>query len=248
MIAPLLLILGIAAVAVAAVALIATLLSAKDDADANFSRQAKPGAPVAKCPLATVKTGLGDDIDKGVSKCPAFAAKLDDLKSKGWTLDYGTAGKGSYCDKNAKKIVIDSNEKGNSTAILETLAHECGHAGYTPDPSVGPAGLTRSEYAAKNANSALKDEGEATLTNVEIKQCLAKNGGADIGVAGAQSAEYEKIAKKYPDPKDRDKARQEIADLFADGEHPSTQPDVTYRQYYEKPYLDYYDKVAGKAP
>lgn len=194
------------------------------------------------CPLA-LKTNLGDEVDQEIAKCPKFADNLKKLQGEGWSFEYGDAGKGSYCDKAAKKIVIDSNKKDNTAKVMETMAHESGHAMYTPDPYVAPTGLTKQQYAAKNANSSLKDEGEATLTNIEMKQCLKANGGKDIGVAGAKSAEYEKIAAKYPDAKDRDKARQEIGDIFADGEHPSTDPSKTYRQYYEKPFNDFYDKL-----
>lgn len=193
-----------------------------------------------------VKTGLGDDVDKAIEKCPKFAQNLNNLQSKGWSFQYGAAGKGSYCDRDSKQIIIDEDEKGNTSAVLETMAHESGHAGYTPDPYVSPKGLSKQEFGSANANRGLKDEGEATLTNVEMKRCLKKNGGLDIGVAGTQSAAYEKVADEYPEAKDRDTARQKIGDIFADKEHPSTDPSKTYRQYYEKPYLDQYDDLKGQ--
>lgn len=198
---------------------------------------------IQSCPLKSVKTGLGDDVDKELVKCPKFAQNIKELQDKGWSIEYGEKGKGSYCNKKAKKIVIDEKKKGNTAAVLETLAHESGHAMYTPDPYIPPDGLTKEEYASKNANRSLKDEGEATLTNIEMKECLKANGGMDIGVAGSQKDKYQDIAKKYPDAKDRDKARQEIGDVFADKEHPSTDKSKTYRQYYEKPYNDAYDKL-----
>lgn len=43
---------------------------------------------------------------------------------------------------------------------------------------------------------------------------------------------------------DRKKAREKIGDVFADGERPSTNPSVTYREYYGKTYEDYYDKFS----
>ena len=243
-----LLIAGIIGVAVSAAGLIGALIASKKDADANFSKNAGPGSAVVGCKKCTADTKLGREIDEAVAKCPAFANKVTALQAKGWSMEYGPAGKGSFCEKNAKKIVIDSNDKGNTAAVLKTLAHESGHAGYTPDAYVQPAGLTKDQYAARNANSALKDEGEATMTNIEMKACLEKNGGTKIGVAGAQAAKYEEIAKKFPDPKDRDKARQAIGDLFADGEHPSTAPALTYREYYEKPFRQFYDKLPPKKP
>ncbi|HNW75069.1 MAG TPA: hypothetical protein PKN44_15675 [Bacteroidales bacterium] len=199
------------------------------------------GSTTEKCPLA-LKTNLGEKIDKAIDKCPKFAENLKKLQNEGWSFEYGEKGKGSYCQKSAKKIVIDADEKNNTALVVQTMAHESGHAMYKADPYVPPDGLTKADYASKNANSSLKDEGEATLTNIEMKKCLKDNGGISINVAGVNAKKYEKIAEKYPDSKDRDKARQEIGDIFADGEHPSTAPDKTYRQNYEQPYLDYYDK------
>lgn len=206
----------------------------------------KPPAPAKNsstpCPLKSVKTGLGKKVDQEMAKCPQFAENIKKLQDDGWSIEYGEQDKGSYASRTSKKIVIDENEKGNTAGILETLAHESGHAMYTPDPYIPPDGLSKQEYASKNANSDLKDEGEATLVNIEMKKCLKKNGGMNIGVAGAQSDQYQEIAKKYPDPQDRDKARQEIGDIFADNENPSTDPDKTYRQYYEKTYIDFYEQ------
>lgn len=202
-----------------------------------------PASTVVPCQKSSVKTNLGDEVDKELAKCPQFSQNMQKLIEEGWSIEYGQKGKGSYCSKSGKKIVIDENKKGNTAAILGTLAHESGHAMYTPDPYVGPEGLTKEEYAGKNANSSLKDEGEATLTNIEMKECLEKNGGMKINVAGAQAAEYEKIAKKYLDSKDRDKARQEIGDIFADKERPSTDPKKTYREYYEQSFKNFYDKL-----
>ncbi len=196
-----------------------------------------------KCPKQALKTALGDSVDRAIEKCPKFADNLKKLQKDGWLIEYGGAGKGSYCSKSGKKIVIDSNKKGDTASVVAIMAHESGHALYTKDPYVPPVGLTKEEYSAKNANSSLKDEGEATMTNIEMKKCLKDNGGAKIGVAGSQSAKYEKIAEKYPLAKDRDKARQEIGNIFADNEHPSTDPGSTYRQYYEKSYKDFYDKL-----
>lgn len=188
------------------------------------------------------KTGLGDDVDEIAGKSPTLTANIEKLQAEGWTIEYGEAGKGSYCDKDAKRIVIDSNEKGNAAGITQTLAHESGHALYTADPYVGVEGNTRDEYARKNGNSDLKDEGEATLTNAQVRKEINDAGGPDIGIAGANADKYQEIADKYPDAADRDKARQEIADVFADNEHPSTDPDKTYREYYERWHKEQYDE------
>lgn len=194
-------------------------------------------------------SGLGKDVDKLAQKSPTLENNIDQLKKDGWTIKYGPAGKGSFTDRPGKTIVIDSNEKGHPEQVVQTLAHESGHARYTPDPYVPPKGLTRDQYVKRNVDRDLKDEGEATMTNAQVRQEIKDNGGPDIGIAGAQEKKYEQIAAKYPDPKDRDKAREEIGQVFAKGEHPSTDPSKDYEDYYAKTYQDYWDKhVAKKKP
>jgi type VI secretion system secreted protein VgrG len=188
-----------------------------------------------------VETGMGDDVDALVKKSLTLTKNIKDLLAKGWKIRYGDAGGGTYCDRDKKEIVIDSNDKGNAKAVTQSLAHESGHAEYTPDPMVPQDGLTKEQWAAANANRNLKDEGEATMTNAQVEQEIYDNGGPDIGIAGAQSDKYQDIYKKYQDPADRDKARQEIGDLFADGEHPSTDTSKTYRDYYTDPYRKAWD-------
>jgi uncharacterized Zn-binding protein involved in type VI secretion len=185
---------------------------------------------------------IGPDIDAIADKSPILTNNIKDLLAKGWKIGTGLPGGGSFSNRQKKQIVIDPQEKGNPAAVVQTLAHESGHAEYTPDAYVPPAGLTKDQYVAKNVNNNLKDEGEATMTNAQVRNEINKNGGPDIGVAGDQSDQYKQIADKYPDPADRDKARQEIGDVFADGEHPSNDPDKTYKDYYSKNYSDYYDK------
>lgn len=201
----------------------------------------RPGTVVQPCPCAPVTTGLGADVDSLAAKSPTLQKNLAKLKNDRWKVEYGTAGKGSYCDKSKKKIIIDPNEKGHHVQIVQTLAHESGHALYTPDAYVAPTGITRQNYVNSNVTSALKDEGEATMMNCQIRAEIIANGGADIGIAGAQASEYQKIYNKYPNPGSRETARKEIGDLFADGEQPSTDPTKTYRDYYAQPFADFYD-------
>ena len=194
-----------------------------------------------------VTTGLGKAVDDLVAKSPKLSENLRKLDGK-CDIVYGEAGKGTYYDSTAlprPKIVIDPNDKDKPEAVVQSLAHESGHALYTQDPYIPPDGLTKDDYVAKNVNRNLKDEGEATMTNAEVRKEILDNGGPDVGVAGAQSEKYKEIAEKYPDPTDRDKARQEIGDAFADGETPSGDQNAgkTYRDYYGESYADHYDKT-----
>jgi len=189
-----------------------------------------PEATEAHRPATSTK--LGSSVDVIAAKSRTLQDNLRRLDDQHWTIRYGDAGKGSYTSRETKTIVIDSNEKGHPALIVQTLAHESGHALYKPHAPVSPAGLTRDQYISRNVSYKLKDEGEATLTNAEVRQEILDNGGPDIGIAGVQRADYRILAARYPDAKDRDFARLQVGNIFADGEHPSTDPAKTYRQYY----------------
>jgi uncharacterized Zn-binding protein involved in type VI secretion len=177
-----------------------------------------------------------------IARSPTLTAQITELLKDGWTIEYGVAGGGSFCDSDGKRIVIDPNGSGDPAGVVQTLAHEAGHARYTQDPPVGMAGRTRDEYVNGNTNRHLKDEGEATLNNIQVQREINANGGPDIGIAGTQDAQYNQIYDRYPDPADRDRARQEIGNAFATGERPSTDAGAAnYHDYYSKHYRDQWD-------
>ena len=179
-----------------------------------------------------------------IDKSPTLQKNLKQLSEQGWKISAGPAGRGSYANRNAdpKLIVIDQNLLQHPKAYVQTLAHEAGHALYSPDPYVEFGDLTRDEYVSKNAMSSLKDEGEATLVNLTVREEILSNDGADIGVAGTQGKKYMAAYEKYQKSGDRDEARKEIGAIFADNERPSTDPSKTYRQYYSEPYEKHWDK------
>jgi uncharacterized Zn-binding protein involved in type VI secretion len=189
-----------------------------------------------------VTTGLGADIDNLVAKSDTLNNNLQTLLNQGWTISYGTAGKGTFADRNTKQIIVDPNQSGNPADVVQSLAHESGHALYTPDPQVPPDGLTKDQYVTQNTNRNLRDEGEATLMNAQVRNEINANGGPDIGIAGAKPNEYADIAANNHEYADRDKARQDIGDIFADNERTSN-TNEKYRDYYSKQYKDEWDKT-----
>ncbi|MDB5558682.1 MAG: motif family protein [Enterovirga sp.] len=189
----------------------------------------------------SASTGLGADVDALANKSDTLAANIAKLQADGWTIQYGPAGKGSTCDKANKVITIDGSKRGNPDSAVRSLAHETGHAMYKQDPYVPPNGLTKDQYVAANVNRELKDEGEATLMNAQVRNEINGNGGSDIGISGAGAPKYEKTAAEDHDYTHRDAQRQKIGNEFADNEHTSTPPHPTYRDYYGKTYKDYYD-------
>ena len=181
-----------------------------------------------------------------VNQPPTLSNNLHALTRSGWHIDYyGPSGGGSYADKANRKIVIDQSIVNNPKQLVQTLAHESGHALYKADayvPYTG-SGLTRQQYIDSNTMSALKDEGEATLMNIQVRGKILQNGGPDIGVAGSQATAYVDIYNKVlVGTGDREKARKEIGKVFANKKRPSTDPSKTYQDYYAKTYEDFYDK------
>ena len=180
-----------------------------------------------------------------VRKSPTLTSNLNELRQRGWTIDYnGAPGGGSYANRTEKKITIDSNERNKPLYLAQTLAHESGHALYKPDPYTNYSvnGLTREDYVNKNVMGYLKDEGEATIMNIEVRNEILKNGGPDIGVAGTQSNKYLEIYQnRVVKDGDREQARIDIANVFADNEVPSTDPNKSYREYYAKTFEDHFD-------
>ncbi len=195
-------------------------------------------APVSPPSPPGVATGLGADVDTLLKKSPSMQKDLDKLQKDGWLIEYGKAGGGSYAsrDSSPPKIIIDGAEKGNPTAVTQTLAHEVGHAThpYTPD------------YSSKAAymNGTLGDEGAATLNNIKVRREIIASGGSDIGIAGnsANHPTYNQAYDQYLKDGNAAGARQTIGKQFGTGEISSVKVDgksLNYSEYYG----DWYDKA-----
>jgi hypothetical protein len=188
---------------------------------------------------ATSKSGLGREVDDLMAKSPTLTAQYDQLRKDGWTVRYGAEDDGNFADRDAKVITIAPSGRGDAVGLVQTMAHEVGHAQYTLEPEVGMDGLTERKYVKSNTMRNLRDEGEATINNLQVRQEILgatasdEDPGVDIGVAGAQAEKYKKLFAKYKDPtgKDRGALRDDIAKLYGRGEEPSGE---------EGNYWDYY--------
>ncbi len=214
----------------------------------SWSARGGGGMVLPKAPQ--YQTGFGKAIDAIVNKSPLLVSRMKQLEGK-IDMEYGEKGKGTFYDADAKprpKIVLDPNDASSPALATQLFSHEIGHALYTMDPYVPPDRLTRDQFVDQNVNRDLKNEGEATMSNAEVRDEIIRSGGPDIGIAGTHTKEYDAVAKKYPNPGDRDKARQEIGDIYADGEMPSGGENngKTYRKYYAEQYEKTYDELHPK--
>jgi type VI secretion system secreted protein VgrG len=193
-------------------------------------------------------TGLGADIDKVVAQSPKLRADITKLQNAGWTIKYGTAGGGSFTRRKPPEIIIDPNDKAKAAAAAQSIAHEAGHA-LNPVNETSMSGLTREQFIKQASANKLSGEGSATLSNLEAREQILANGGADIGIAGTQDAKYEKIYKDYKAGKlTREQAKQQIAQVYGANEKTSnTKPPQSYQTYWETAYAKEWDrKYAGK--
>lgn len=201
------------------------------------AKAASSSTPAAAAPppaSTSVKTGLGDDVDKLAAKSPSLQKDMKKLQADGWKTEYGPAGGGSYASRDTvpPKIVIDSNLKSNPTAATQTLAHEVGHATYPYKADVS----SKAAYV----NGTLADEGAATMNNIKVQREILAKGGPDIGIAGnsANHAAYNKAYDAFLKDGDAAKARQSMGSIFGTGEKTST-TGQTYADYYG----GWYDKT-----
>jgi len=117
-----------------------------------------------------------------------------------------------------------------------------------PAPVRIDSGVTREQYIQRNTERCLQDEGEATITNLQVRKELLNNKAGDIGMSGAKGSEYQRLFQKYPNAADHDRLRAEIGKVFAQGEHPSTAPTLTYEQYCAKPSAAAWDRTHPSEP
>jgi hypothetical protein len=189
---------------------------------------APPKAP------ATVATGLGEGIDRFVSLSPDFAGQIRKIQAEGYTIEVGPAGRGTSEDSSTKTITIDAdlvNAADPGYAAL-ALAHEMGHAGYTPAIAESAMGRSRAQYVRYNLDQMLKSEGEAELKSLEMRDRLIAGGAPpNLSWQSPNAAEYNRIYARYLQDRDRERARREIGALYEYGEHTST-TGQTYHDYY----------------
>ncbi|MGW4631716.1 WXG100 family type VII secretion target [Nocardia sp. NPDC004415] len=187
----------------------------------------------APSPSSALQDKYGADAAALIEKSPTLKSQLESLTKNGVNITFGEPGAGSYTQYNGdnKSIVLDGNLKDNPQALVQTLAHEAGHATYNGSLS----GATVEDCV----NARLTNEGAATLNNMVVQREITANGGSDIGVAGYTDTTgpqweqtYTEYMKTTGSPEGYQKAIYQIGQTYGDNLRPSTAPNMTYREYY----------------
>jgi hypothetical protein len=143
---------------------------------------------------------LGEEVSELVKLSPTFTARLAEARRDGWTIGYGPAGEGSYADRENRQIVVDSEARNQPRKEISILAEEIGHATNPNPPRELPYhGDDPDDWAARNTDEWLKDEGEAKLFGVQVFLEIERNGGPYIRVGGRHFSEYERIYEEVVD-------------------------------------------------
>jgi type VI secretion system secreted protein VgrG len=196
----------------------------------------------------SVTTSLGLAVDLLVSLSPSLSSDVNSILKAGWTFSKGLPGKGSFARRDTKTIVIDPDDVNDTRTLVQTLAHEVGHARFVHPPYRPPSGLTREEYVRKNLENDLTDEGAANFSNARARGEITASGGPDIGIAGSQQERYQSIYDEYQAGRiDQPTAEQKMGALFGRGERTSTTNEL-YEDYYGKGYRKFWDTNLGNVP
>lgn len=193
--------------------------------------------------LSAIAAVVGPDVMAVIIQSPTLVANLIALGNAGWTVQMGTAGGGTFANRTAHTITIDPNKLSDPLSCTRSLAHESGHALYDLEPAVPMDGLSREEYVEQNTARHLRDEGEATLMNAEVRDEIQDTSGSDIGISGTHTDEYQAAYERYEESGDRDAARDDIGNIFGHGEHPSNSTGQDYADYYGSGYGTAYDNA-----
>jgi len=208
-------------------------------APATIAPSGKASSLKTKSPPAKNETKVG--VDAGIldiiKKSHTFYAIYQHLAAQNFHVVYVSKDVGTGVLKRAHVIRVTDDERDDQNAKATSLAHEYGHSRYVnhePDPAT----MSEADYVAAYVKDRLADEGEATLTNLQIQKELKENGGPEIEIAGDPDnvKRYRQIAAKYPNLDDRladrQKAREEIGAIYAHGEQPDGTIDMDYQQKY----------------
>jgi hypothetical protein len=164
-----------------------------------------------------------------LQQSPTLLADMERLQSEGYTIRWGSPGKGTYIVENDDNphIVIDQNARGDGARIAGALSHEIGHKEFSEPVDRS----TRVGYVT----GLLRDEAGATVHNARVRREILDNGGPDIGFAGHNARQYEAITDQMLGGKITEaQAIERIAEVYKTERTSNTKE--TYEDYYGKYY------------
>jgi hypothetical protein len=163
---------------------------------------------LAETPLDKKIPGINDKL----AKSETLKTNIVKLQAANWKIKVNAPGKGSFCDKVNKTIAIDPSDPIDEA--LGGLAHETGHALFSPPPKpTVKDSASGVEYVRKCTEVDFIDEGEAQFVACRATGELKADGvGAKVPADGG---EFMAIYVKFTVGQiSEDAARKEMAKQF----------------------------------
>ncbi|AGN83790.1 type VI secretion system tip protein TssI/VgrG [Enterobacter sp. R4-368] len=184
---------------------------------------------------------FSDGVVKKINSSPKMQSDLKKLMDDQWNISPNVPGGGSWTDTKNKVMVLDPESMADDNEAVMTLAHEVGHA----------TSPYKNDFSSKSnfVNGMLKDEGQATLNEIQVRREIYHNSGIDIGSMTDSSNEM-KYIQAFKDMDSgkitRDEASKAIGEIYRRGEVASgSTTNEVYEDHYGNMYDDY---MQGKAP
>jgi hypothetical protein len=176
--------------------------------------QAPPPIPVdgpkrpepPKPPAGPIVSGLGPEVDKILNLSPYLRELWATAKANGWHIELLHNNDKSFAQVGSKTLFINPADvktqgAGRPGQLATLAAHEMGHAMQPPSSRTTRGVSNEEDYVKKNIERMSKDEGEAALVNLivreQIRDAGGPNMGPDIGVRGGLDEFYEDVYKRF---------------------------------------------------
>jgi len=191
------------------------------------------------------KTPLPKNVNDLAATSATLKDNIVDLQNNGWTIKLGVAGKGNFANRGTKTITMDPDSTLDPRDVVQDLAHETGHAEFTPpaDPPINdgsaPSSAKGLAYIRKVVENKLIDEGAAQIVACKTAKELEASGAEDIRIPGMHSDEYKAVYEKMLNGTLNEEAgRREMAKLM--GKEETSTNGQNYIMYYaDKPRKDW---------
>ncbi len=184
--------------------------------------------------------GFDESMRDMVKQSPSLRAEILSLERDGYVIVPGPAGDGSATDPAGKTITIASPR--DTDLLVRSVAHEAGHAiGNRPASIPITETMTRDEYVRLSVENDMLGEGDATFNNAKVRDEIIAAGGADIGISGTQTPDYERVYADFKTGVITQAQAVERMGVLVGGERTSIPPKKPYLEYYGDSHREYWD-------
>jgi hypothetical protein len=218
-------------------------------ADGSLQSQAATGSKTADAKPTALEFINSQEVSKITKLSPTLTNGLKDLQADGWTIRWGKdEEKGTFSINLYKLIVLDPALAKSPEEFVSDLTHEVGHAKYNriyPEDWSKPL-PPREEFITNFVNTYLRNEGEATLTQLQVHDEILSAGGPKLPFRPEGGEAYQIMYQGYKNGVIRENQATVIGIFYGNNERPSSKPEKTYKEWYQDQAEELYDYLQNK--